>query len=288
MNEPTRQQVKDILLKQGFTAETAEKILNGEIKVSEGPSQICAKCADPNAPEYQFGHECSKTAPDGAPCLCDGIHGVLKDGVVTLGEKRDTEAFADSEHVSAAIASAEAPAVSQPPIDPTFSQETCPVCNNEKAQKDDAVEASHKAEMVLVLRDIVGRFKRETDVRLSGLASRVTAQINTIVAASNDLTVTKHDLDLSLIQLEENLKDAFGIKDTLDPTFAGGALFLEDEEGEPLDLFDAPAPGTDAIFDKLSADVDAVLGDNDPTDVESIASQTDQRPFKAGDGAWQN
>ena len=30
--EPTREQVRQILLKQGFTAETTEKVLNGEIK----------------------------------------------------------------------------------------------------------------------------------------------------------------------------------------------------------------------------------------------------------------
>jgi len=272
--EPTREEIRDILLRQGFSAETVENILDGRIE----KTSVLAENDPVLRRERGEIFEQLDTAQE-------ALNELEKEVMAADAEDED-----DPNGVGAAIVAAEAAGVDgvlagQPPLEASFNQEQCPVCNNEKAKKDDAIEASQKAEMILVLRDIVGRFKRETDSRLTALSNRVTAQINTIVAASNDLTVTKHDLDLSLIRFEEDLKDAFGIKDTLDPKWAGNAMFLEDEEGEPLDMFDAPAPGTDAVFDKLSADVDAVLGENDPTDVESLA-QTDQRPFKAGDPAY--
>jgi len=249
--------------------------------------EVCYECA------YGNHKDCRGTTEDRGPCMCecDAVDSVV---VEATEEISINDIFVDaeqkSEEVATALNAAELAGVDgvlagQPPLETSFNQEVCPVCHNEKEKKDAAVDASHKAEMILVLRDIVGRFKRETDSRLTALSNRVTAQINTIVAASNDLTVTKHDLDLSLIRLEEDLKDAFGIGDTLDPQTAGAALFQEDEEGEPLDLFEAPAPGTDAVFDKLTADVDAALTLNDPDDIEP-GSQTDRRPFKAGDQTW--
>jgi hypothetical protein len=261
----TRQQIREILLKQGFTAETVEHILNGEV---EKTSVLAVN--DP---------------------LRVTLEGDLQEVEEALYEL-ESEVMADDEEAGYAVAEAlraaeiaGEPTEPQPPLDPSFSQETCPTCNDQKTQKTAAVEASQKAEMILVIRDIVGRFKRQTDSQLTALSNKVTSHLNTIVAASNDLTVTKHDLDLSLLRLEEDLKDAFGIKDMLDPNWAGNAMFLEDEEGEPLDLFEAPAPGTDAVFDKLSADVDAALTLNDPDDIEPGA-QTDRRPFKAGDQAY--
>jgi hypothetical protein len=249
-----------------------------------------------------FGNhkDCSGTVSTGETCLCecDEIETAEVEASIVVADNAEVEAIfaepktftAAGEEVATALNAAQLAGVDgvlagQPPLEASFNQAICPVCHNEQEKKNAAVEASQKAEMILVIRDIVGRFKRQTDSQLTALSNKVTSHLNTIVAASNDLTVTKHDLDLSLLRLEEDLKDAFGIKDMLDPNWAGNAMFLEDEEGEPLDLFEAPAPGTDPVFDKLSADVDAALTSNDPDDIEPGA-QTDRRPFKAGDQTW--
>lgn len=254
---------------------------------------VCATCRNPENPELAGGHKCDGTAAYGGPCLCDGIHLVqlarskAEDALIEAKiaeaqsaidqleeelEAMETEDYSEGRIIQAAdnepVKKTAAVRVDPATLDAAFDQTVCPICNNPKLQKDAAVEASRKAEMILVIRDIVTRFKRVTDARLSALATNVTKQISTIVAVSNEMTVTKHDLDISLINLADDLKQAFGIADTLDPKFTGEALFQEDEEGEPLDMFDAPEPGEDALFDKLTSDVNDVLEAHDPAESE--------------------
>jgi len=251
--EPTREQVRVILLKQGFTPETVENILNGEIE----KTSVLAK------------HDPKRVIIEGKIAEAQDAINELEREIAADDEddeKLDLNSIFQVEDTDSQSTPLEHSA-----IEVEFNPDTCPTCNTAKVQRERALEASRKAEMILVIRDIVGRFKREYDVRLSTLSNTIQDQLRPIVAAAGEITVAKHDLSLSLIRLEDDLKRAFGCEDVLDPKLGSEAMFLENEEGEPITLFDAPEPGEDPMFDKLSSDVDAALDKNDPIDERAKA-----------------
>jgi hypothetical protein len=152
----------------------------------------------------------------------------------------------------------------------------CPVCKNEKLHRDRAVEASKKAEMILVIRDIVTRFRAAANAKFDALSADIQAQLKPIVEASNKIAITRSELADSLSDLEDNLRSGFGITDEIDPTVMGGTMFAETEDGDP---FNQPEPGEDPVFDKLVSVADVALGENDPTESEGSIFQ--ERPIGA-------
>jgi hypothetical protein len=239
--EPTREQLQNILLGQGFEPNTIERILNGEIK-AVSPDRVEEKIAEAQNAIAELQKE-----------IAEGDQDDFDDDRLDL-----TEIFKEEEPASNPVS------MERPAIEVEFNPDTCPTCNTTQIQKERALEKSRKSEMILVIRDIVGRFKTEYDVRLTTLSNKIQDQLRPIVAAAGEITVAKHDLEISLIRLEDDLKRAFGCEDVLDPRLGSEALFLESEQGEPVTLFDAPEPGEDPVFDKLSSDVDAALEKNDP------------------------
>lgn len=151
----------------------------------------------------------------------------------------------------------------------------CPVCKNTKAHKADAVEASKKAEMIMVIRDIVTRFRFATNAKFDALSADIQAQLKPIVEASNKIAITRSELSDSLSDLEDNLRSGFGITDEIDPEIMSGAIFAETVDGDP---FNPPEPGTDPVFDTITSGVDTVLGENDATEQEITFSQ--DRPLE--------
>lgn len=160
---------------------------------------------------------------------------------------------------------------SKEPLDDMFS--TCPRCNDEKVQKARATEASRKAEMILVIRDIVARYRTATNAKFTALSDSIQAQLKPVVEASNKIAISRSELSEDLSELEDNLKSAFGITDDIDPIAMEKAMFTENEEGDP---FETPTPGTDPLFDRITDSVDTVLlgeDDSDPEPVESVATR---------------
>jgi hypothetical protein len=151
----------------------------------------------------------------------------------------------------------------------------CPVCKNEKLHKDRAVEASKKAEMIMVIRDIISRFRTAANAKFDALSADIQAQLKPIVEASNKIAITRSELSESLSDLEDNLRAGFGITDEIDPEIMSGAIFAETVDGDP---FNPPEPGTDPVFDTITTGVDTALSENDSTDQEITFSQ--DRPLE--------
>jgi hypothetical protein len=154
----------------------------------------------------------------------------------------------------------------QSPADEMFT--TCPVCNDEKTRKSRATEASRKTEMILVIRDIVSRFRVATNAKFDALSADIQAQLKPIVEASNRIAITRSELSEALSDLEDDLRSGFGITDEIDSVVAGGAMFAETDEGDP---FNPPEPGQDPLFDAVTSGVDKILSEND--DPELIFSE---------------
>lgn len=153
------------------------------------------------------------------------------------------------------------------PIDEMFNH--CPICSQEKVAKERAVAAAAKTEMILTIRALVENFRKDTDTKLAKLASLIETQLKPILAMTSAVAVERAELTTRLVAFENELKDAFGIKDEIDPNVASGAMFMETIDGDAwgMNLNDEPAPGTDKAFDALTDKLGNALDENDPDEV---------------------